>query len=475
MPYRTLSSPECEAIRAAQRDNICPTFAEEAAIRKALAEAQSQWDAAQYDEAQDAIMHRDIAYQSVQLAPVRRLPPEILSAIFVDPTFDNAATRGALALGGQKTDPITAVSFHWRATALSTPQFWSTLSVSVSSKKDISELLRLYLERSKSHPLSLDIWNKESSPPDEAILACLLSTSERWSTLHINLESHYLPSFDAVRGRLPRLESFTLSGSTITDLSVGTPEIHKTNGFELAPRLRRLNFHLSLALLPPLPLHQVKLLLIPHSAAALASLCPNLTTLVCTAAVREEPGSPVATNATTLHLHASFLHFHDVTAPKAAFLRLVGVSSPWSQSRFAEFAQRSQCATALHTLVLDDILIHQNDMLALLPLIPAVRTLSIHKLLPNALTDNVIHALTPTDKLLPELTALTAEGPYRFGTASLLMMLEARAPALRTVTLHLTAQNFDVEEQRRLRALNGSRMVLSVKCLNAEKEYFTMI
>ncbi|KAJ7159668.1 hypothetical protein C8R46DRAFT_1287138 [Mycena filopes] len=160
MPYRTLSAPECAAIRAAQRDNICPTPTEEAAIREALAEAQSQLNTAQnLDDAvwQDAVLRRDIAYLSSQLAPIRRLPPEILSAIFIDPSFDGPVYRGTLALVGRMSDAITAVSFCWRATALSTPQFWSAFSVSLSAKKDISERLLLYLERSGNCPLYLKI------------------------------------------------------------------------------------------------------------------------------------------------------------------------------------------------------------------------------------------------------------------------------------------------------------------------------
>ncbi|KAJ7159669.1 hypothetical protein C8R46DRAFT_1287144 [Mycena filopes] len=271
------------------------------------------------------------------------------------------------------------------------------------------------------------------------------------------METQHLPLFDPVRGRLPLLERLTLSGSTRFDMSVGTSEMTKTNAFALAPRLTRLDFHIILDLLPSLPLHQLKVLFTSHSSIALANRCSNLTVLICTDIVRET-GSPVVTNATTLHLHTGIIRFHDATAPRATYLRLVGVGIPWSQPRFALFAQRSECATTLHTLVLDDILIHGNDLIALFPLIPAVRSLRMHALRPHALTDKVVHALTP-DGLLPELTALTVEGSYLFGSASLLTMLEARAPALRAVTLHLKHRQFGVEEQRRLRTMTQTSAI----------------
>ncbi|KAJ7152329.1 hypothetical protein C8R46DRAFT_480152 [Mycena filopes] len=474
MPYRPLSASECEAIRTAQRNNTHPGPAEVAAIREALAEAQSQLDAEQHDAVQAAELRRDIAYLASQVAPMRRLPSNILAAIFLEPPFGGRVYRRSLAIVGRMTDPIAAVSHRWRSTALSTPQFWSTFSVSLSATTDILEPLLLYLERSHNYPLYLKIWMKHSAQPNEVILTHLLSTSERWSSLQLEIETQYLPLFDPVRGRLPLLEHLTLSGSTRIDMSVGTANLKKTDGFELAPRLTRLDFRIFLDLVPALPLHQLKLLSTSHSSVALANRCPNLTTLICTENVRDT-GPPVITNATTLHLYAGLIQSHEITAPKATHLRLVGVGSPWSQAHFALFAQRSQCATTLHTLVLDDILIRGNDVVALLPLIPAVRSLSMCALRPNALTDKVIHALTPTDDLLPKLTALTVEGSYLFGTAALLTMLEARTPALRAVALHLKHRELEEEDRRRLRTLTDGRMVLSVKCLNAEKEYVTVI
>ncbi|KAJ7143454.1 hypothetical protein C8R46DRAFT_1200177 [Mycena filopes] len=442
---------------------------EAAAIRQALAHAQARLDAGQHVE-EDAVLHRDIVYLSSQLAPIRRVPPEILSSIFIDPFFGEGPTRrGDIAITGRISDPIATVSFQWRAITMSTPQFYSTFSVSLSATADISEHLQLYLQRSQTCPLNLMIWSKYDAQPNPHILARLLSTSERWATLHLKMETKYLPLFGPVRGRLPLLECISLHGITPAQRST-------TDAFELAPRLTTLDFSISADVLPSLPLKQLEQLSLYHNQEGLALVehCPNLTSLICTQP--EVAGVRVHTNATTVHVNPAIFRSADLKTPKLECLRLEGAAQHWhwSQVDFASFMERSNCGGTLHTLVLDDILIHGNDLIALLPLVPALRTISMSNLRPNGITNKVIAAIIPTD-VLPGLETLIVSGSYLFGNTPLLTMLEARAPTLRTITLHLKHREFGAGERDRLRALNGGGMMLSIKCLNAQKEYFTII
>ncbi|KAJ7159698.1 hypothetical protein C8R46DRAFT_1287213 [Mycena filopes] len=326
----------------------------------------------------------------------------------MEPCFDEGpTTREKIVLRGRMKDPIAVVSFHWRAITMSTPRFYSTFSVSLSATVDISEHLQLYLDRSQNCPLNLTIWNQFNAQPDHKILARLLSTSERWSHLQLEMEIQYLPLFDAVRGRLPLLRRLRLPGST--------SPMPRTNAFELAPSLTMLDYASKVDVLLLLPLQQ---------SLPIASHFRNLTTLICT-----QPSEPYEACATHL------------TTPELEYLQLVGEAYPWSQVHFASFMERSDCGSTLHTLVLDDIFIHGNDLIALLPLVPALRTLSLNDLRPNGITDKVIAALIPTD-VLPALETLIVSGSYLFGNAPLLTMLEARTPALRTVTLHLKHREF---------------------------------
>ncbi|KAJ7152331.1 hypothetical protein C8R46DRAFT_1197584, partial [Mycena filopes] len=435
MPYHPLSAPECEAIRVAQRNNSSPGPVEAAAIRQALVEAQARLDATkQYDTAQAAVLLRDIAYLSSQLAPIRCLPTEVLASILTDPCFGAPSLTGSVAVVGRMADPVTVVSSHWRATALSTPQFWSVFCVSLSAPEGISELLQLYLDRSGNCPLNLMIRNKYDAQPNHDILARLLSTSERWATLNLDMETQYLPLFEPVRGHLPLLERLGLHGHTPRQRTT-------TNAFQLAPKLTALDFSISADVLPSLPLKQLKHLSSSHHGGlAIVERCPNLTSLICTQ-YSEGYRARVRTNATTVHVNPAILRSPDLTTPRLECLRLVGASHRWSQADFASFIERSACGATLHTLILDDILIHGNDLIALLPLVPALRTLSMNDLRPNGITDKVIAALTPTD-VLPGLETLIVSGSYLFGNAPLLTMLEARAPTLRTVTLHLKHREF---------------------------------
>ncbi|KAJ7720170.1 hypothetical protein B0H16DRAFT_1604994 [Mycena metata] len=453
----------------ALRQNRYPDPTEQAVIREAIAEAEAHLgdlygSAGERNVAQKLRSHIDVL--SSQLAPIRRLPPEILSSVFMAPTFPPVAPKGLQAVVGRALDPIVAVCSHWRATALATPEFWSTFSVSLSAKNEVSmDLLNLYLERSKSYPLSLRIFTRNFRRVHRDILTRLLSTSERWSSLHLNFETRLLPLFSSLRGRLPYLESLSLRGSTETVDPTAPTLVETTDAFELAPKLCALECFISMEVVPPLPLIQLTSLSASRNAISLANHCPELDTLYCTT---QSTGPEVVTNASTIHASTAVLR--TLTSPKLVFLRVVGVGSQWSQPEFSSFLQRSGCTACLHTLVLEEILMHANDIIALLPLLPALRTLNLRKLRPYTITDAVLHALTlitpsHANNVLPELETLIISGSYFFGNLFLLAMLESRAAQLRTVILELREREreFDAPEMGRFRAFSAGGISISVK------------
>ncbi|KDQ62007.1 hypothetical protein JAAARDRAFT_123034, partial [Jaapia argillacea MUCL 33604] len=90
------------------------------------------------------------------LAPIRRLPPEIISKIF------------AHTLGPGLVDPLkhplpvllTHVCSYWRHIALSTPTLWSSLSVEPRydhNSAQTKQILDEFLARSGTAPLSIFI------------------------------------------------------------------------------------------------------------------------------------------------------------------------------------------------------------------------------------------------------------------------------------------------------------------------------
>ncbi|KAF9511511.1 hypothetical protein BS47DRAFT_1165777 [Hydnum rufescens UP504] len=98
------------------------------------------------------------------LAPVHRLPPEILSFIFklaIPPLERLDRRRSKVA--------IMCVSHYWRDLAIKTVSLWTTLHLSYkySNRPDsesIPKEMRRTLERSKSAPLTI-IWDTEHGIP----------------------------------------------------------------------------------------------------------------------------------------------------------------------------------------------------------------------------------------------------------------------------------------------------------------------
>ncbi|KAJ7625936.1 hypothetical protein FB45DRAFT_869074 [Roridomyces roridus] len=140
------------------------------------------------------------------LTPIRRLPPEILSKIMIQPTLHFPTSRdvniGPPNFMGRGTSPVAAVSFHWRATALSSPKTWATFLVNLHGNDNTLRFLELYLQRAKQCPLGISVSApiRGSIPP--GILKQIIDSSERWLEARFLLDSSQLSLFLPIRGRL---------------------------------------------------------------------------------------------------------------------------------------------------------------------------------------------------------------------------------------------------------------------------------
>ncbi|KAJ7101857.1 hypothetical protein C8R43DRAFT_242594 [Mycena crocata] len=460
------------------RQNITPDASERITILKSISEAEVRLSTlASADQAQE--LHT-IAVLSSQLAPIRRLPTEILSKIFVDPSLHTSISKPrAYMLAGRGMDPLTAVSFHWRGTALSTPQFWSIFSLSLSGSEDVAQLLRLYLDRSKSCPLSLEIRAPSAVRMHHGMLKDLLDTCERWAAVRLEIHPNIFPLLSPARCRLPRLQKLDLQ-SPAYNAAADESSVTQMGAFELAPRLSRLGIEHHL--LPPLPLAQIKYLTVSFSSLSLAAKCPNLRSLCCRDSPNVmQPDEPILISGiSTLSITPSLLRY--LSTPDIDHLQLVWGGAPWSQAHFSTFLERS--SISLRVLVLEDIHVHGKDLISLFPLIPTLQSLVLESLRPNAITDAVMTALSfnaessPShmDDILPALQSLSLSGSYLFSNAALLGMLESRGGSgMQRAQLHLKHRTFTEAELARLRALGEKGMALSVKCLDRDKQYVTVI
>ncbi|KAK0229252.1 hypothetical protein EDD85DRAFT_140824 [Armillaria nabsnona] len=179
------------------------------------------------------------AYSTV-LSPVRRVPPEIWTQIFLHLKDMSPSEH---YLGGLKHYPwiLSYVCMTWRAVALSCGEIWQDIHVLDGAKcKDPLALLdtilnrcghyidfRLFFRRNPSHPLpELDIDTPKS------LFSLLARHSNQWRDVALHITGGSVGLLTQVHGRLQSL--------TTLELCCLSGETDSIRGFEIAPRLVRL-------------------------------------------------------------------------------------------------------------------------------------------------------------------------------------------------------------------------------------------
>ncbi|KAJ7589904.1 hypothetical protein C8J56DRAFT_761328, partial [Mycena floridula] len=158
-------------------------------------------------------------YKSL-LAPIRRMPPEVLGHIFTFFCDKNhvSPTSGSVILGLA----LAGVCSHWRYVALSTHEIWSTIiaeGIGEPNWKQVEQAgagLEFLLEHSGAHPLTIELncaTEFEKSTMIQAI-SILGNHSGRWQSLTLawgpQIVSHLVPELNQFRNKVPLLQSVTL-------------------------------------------------------------------------------------------------------------------------------------------------------------------------------------------------------------------------------------------------------------------------
>ncbi|KAJ6557220.1 hypothetical protein DFH09DRAFT_540422 [Mycena vulgaris] len=114
------------------------------------------------------LTRRFIKFHQALVAPWQRLPDEILSEIFAFtlPSFPDHTKMGLDWIDGRRgTLLLCRICRSWRQIALSTPSLWTILSIHLDLSHSSFEWIPLWLERSRSLPIYLQvIWGGMSSP-----------------------------------------------------------------------------------------------------------------------------------------------------------------------------------------------------------------------------------------------------------------------------------------------------------------------
>ncbi|KAJ7142740.1 hypothetical protein C8R44DRAFT_866045 [Mycena epipterygia] len=420
--------------------------------------------------------------------PIHRLPPEILGSIFLDcvPDVPLPRTHPALFL-------LSRICSTWRSIAIQSPRLWSSFAFGILRIKRYGDtwgppnpqLLRCFLVRSMACDLTLHTSIGMKGQNDQPSLDLFLAVSDRWRNLRLIFSGDALAQFEDIQS-LPRLQMLHLREDRPFEL-VLTPT---TRTFARAPLLRHVTLEsIRHAAHYTFPVEQLGTLLFIHVVSW--DQLPNLhhahkiDSADSYVAPFPKPCIPLCESLHTMTLSGPTTIDHLITPALSVFDASRGsVSLP----AISALLQRSNCA--LHALVLDAVAFRGPELIRLFPHMLSLRALTLSELLPYAITDAVLDALTlrteNEDPLsihadrppaLPALEHLTIVGSYIFRDRALVTMLRSRAKtsALSTVDLTLRSRRVAPADVAQLRGFAERGVKLKLACLDTGKALVAVI
>ncbi|SJK98770.1 uncharacterized protein ARMOST_02039 [Armillaria ostoyae] len=217
----------------------------------------------------DAV-HQSMAAYSSTLAPIHRLPSDILRAVFLEvqislwwnpepsESYSDSETQALdFSQGPWKLGHVCGA---WRGIVLSYPQLWSRIVLQFSIDNGPVTMLRhtvptlqAAIRRSAQHPLDIvfKLWTvrctgaEVTANEDAAVqnFPVILKESYRWKSLDVNLSINLLEQLKVVRGKIPCLESLTMKTSRYPYLSAEELPEDVRSVFIDAPRLQKVILH----------------------------------------------------------------------------------------------------------------------------------------------------------------------------------------------------------------------------------------
>ncbi|KAF8893142.1 hypothetical protein BD779DRAFT_1145458 [Infundibulicybe gibba] len=143
---------------------------------------------------------------TLKRADVSRIPLEILTEIFVHCLPADSASHETQQL-------LSGVCRLWRTLVLATPALWASLNIicDVDVPRPPLSVIHTHLQRSRNHPLSLNIYAQShirSHSHVLAVLTALAAVRQRWRKVYIDSARMTQDILDLVTlGEAPLLES----------------------------------------------------------------------------------------------------------------------------------------------------------------------------------------------------------------------------------------------------------------------------
>ena len=308
--YHTLHQPDASEV-IALRQVILRVNSDKSRLDDEIAHAEAVLNRLHRDH---EALHTFITEHDAFLAPVRRLPSEILTRIFalclLEYETSSLDSRRAPLL-------LMQVCKGWRETALSTQNLWSSITLTASGCSNAS-LAKLWLSRAMSLPLTVRL-DSEGRPHSKVkrlhrAIAVLVQFCDRWKDLDIALPFTTMSCLDSIRHRLPLLESLRICYQHSSE------RWHRElNLFDYAPRLRglcikgRIPYHML-----KIPWHQLTELDAPfHSIAeCFETLQLSLSLIKCTVDNSFGPSGDISDpESRTITIQFPHMRFFKITSP----------------------------------------------------------------------------------------------------------------------------------------------------------------
>ncbi|KAF8202709.1 hypothetical protein K438DRAFT_2015274 [Mycena galopus ATCC 62051] len=398
-------------------------------------------------------------------SPVRRLPVEILLAIFricskpFPPTVALWADRQKHRHAHAPLFAVSQVCARWHDIVMGTASLWSTIDFPQGVWEDLHpekmiSLLNTVIERGAGSALRVVLPPRGAASTKAVDL--LMKHSMRWKTAAF---TGRFPGLDRVsRGRFPLLESLELHLVEIQMPATATASL-----FHVAPKLKRLVISESLLRvarphLPQLQTLECVGITLPKVTSALSSMaglssgttCRLALQLVWSGSQRRIPYlTPTLSNIGTLSIEFPQPScapdvtdiFANLTLPSLENLTFRSdYSSPllWPHAAFLALSSRSSFHVHLLTLNLSDFTVAAAELAECLSALPSLQRLEIsddHRdgvepIIANSLLSSLTRHPDPQAPLLPHLRHLVfRQSRLQFDDTLLLRFLLSRVDA----------------------------------------------
>ncbi|KAL1707895.1 hypothetical protein EV121DRAFT_277683 [Schizophyllum commune] len=394
-----------------------------------------------------------LAVQRAHVAPIRRVPAELLEIIFEWSCME-------ATLGPDKCTPLdmSAVCKQWREIMHSCPRIWSNMQLTnlpfmdCSQRPPAAKRLKHCLSMTRGCPLSQPIRaNLDTGCRGWNLLRILARHMDQWR--HFQADDLREEPAKLLQGRpYTRLHTLDIDVLNLELITTGS-----SRPFWNTPALRTLiikdvlggeDISPALNTLPLAQLQELHTAVSPDWTLALLNRCPDLTRWVHDFRPYMFHSRPeVPQEVTLLHLrviHADHFHAGDcvyldsIVAPSLRTLHLT-----WSHPLFG--APRRATSAPLAFLqcagdTVQDLTLHDPPagIRANIPLFSNLRSLSLHTQPSDTLTDDFFVTLTERaadgePATLPMLEELELSGHGRYRGQKVLEMVKARRAAGRSL------------------------------------------